>query len=666
MRWPETGFMHTLKQALFLAPQDKASGVNLHNPMPADVTPEVLNGDNGLAPGITRGGEKGLAETLAGTSQLLGKAKRAITGESDQTPADLITGQHHPTGIFGEAAPSDDEFAAHGTEEHVGKVMENVMEFMAGDEALKALTIPQKLQKIAAVAKFMEQHPFIAKMISKTASNKMIGSTVGNATISAAQTAAHGGDTSDVLKSAAIGGATGGTLEGATGALEKTLANRAAAKGVQTAADEFNIPLSAGQSTTGSVTQAVESALKKVPFVNTPFNKLAGAQNDAIQKAASDIADSIASKAASGTEAGEGIQNAISEAKNAAGKSYADAQQQISQAGAAQLPVPLSGQIADTAKKLLGDIELPDELSAGVKDVQGRQGAVDVLKNLAQDAGEDGTPRSMTWEQARRLKSQLFDLANSGESNVGKGALKQMTGAIDDSMQKALADSGSQGLADQFRAASNNYRAVNDAMDTSIIKRLMNKDPIEVGKYLLDNATPNSVNTLKQLAGSQMPQVQRGIFEEMFNRALSNPDGVVAGKVLQKEFQKLGPETAQAVFNPAQYNQIQRFVDLVGKVGLTPKTSLAKAASTVAGAGELGGVGLSILHGGLLLGSLKTGGTLLTARGLSKLMTSPGGINFMTKAITATQKGVNNPTARQALIGLMNYVTTQHANDSQD
>jgi hypothetical protein len=356
------------------------------------------------------------------------------------------------------------------------------------------------------------------------------------------------------------------------------------------------------------------------------------------------------------------IQNAVSEAKNAAGKAYADAQQQISQAGAANLPVPLQGQIASTAKKLLSDIELPEDLSAGVKDVQGRQGAVDVLKNLAQDTADDGTARTMTWEQARRLKSQLFDLANSGESNVGKGALKQMTAAIDDSMQKALADSGNSDLANQFRAAANNYRAVNDAMDTSIVKRLMNKDPIEVGKFLLDNATPNTIKTIKSLAGNQMPQIQRGIFEEMFNRALSNPDGVVAGKVLQKEFQKLGDETAQAVWKPADLGKIQRFVDLVGKVGLDgSKGSFGKI---IGGAAAGGAAGAELANPGAihLLANPKAlligGSTLLTGRTLAKLMTSPGGIETVTKALAAAPGNLRS----SALRGLMNYAVNNSNN----
>ena len=202
------------------------------------------------------------------------------------------------------------------------------------------------------------------------------------------------------------------------------------------------MPLSLAQKTASPIAQKVESILQKIPGASGKFTKLATSQDAAIKQAASDIADSIATKSGSVTESGEAIQDAINDTKSTAGKSYAAAQQQISDAGAAQLPVSFKGKSATSAKSLLAGIELPEELSAGVKDVQGRQAAVDVLKNLAQDTAEDGTERSMTWETARRLKSQLFDLANSGESNIGNGDIKQMTSAIDQSMQETLTSAG--------------------------------------------------------------------------------------------------------------------------------------------------------------------------------------------------------------------------------
>lgn len=639
----DSGFMATLKRALFLAPQDPNAIGNLHNPMPSDVTPEKLQTILPKDGTVSRGMEKGLTETMSGTSQLAQKGIEKATG---QNPSGK--------GLFGEAPATPAETEAKGGQEWTGKAVENVMEYMAGDEALKALTLPEKLQKIAAVAKFMEQHPYVAKMI---------GSSAKNAAISGTQSAAHGNDFSSGAVTGAISGPVAETVGTGLNKLGSSIASKVAGNATADAADEFGVPLSVGQKTASPIAQKVESVLQKVPWAGGKFTQLAGDQNAAIKDAANEIADSIATKSGtSATQTGEGIQNAINEAKNTAGKAYADAQQQISDAGAAQLPVPLKGTISDTAQKLLDNIQLPDELSAGIKDVQGRQAAVDVLKNLAKDTAEDGTPRSMTWEQARRLKSQLFDLANSGDSNVGTGAIKQMTSALDKSMQDTLVGAGKGDLAQQFQQASNHYRAINDALDTSIVGRLLKQDPIDVGHFLVNNASPNALNTLKQVAPTQMPQIQRGVWEELFNRALNNPDGVVAGKVLQKEFQKLGPETASALCNPAQLQKINRFVDLVGKTGLTGgKNSIGSIAAMSAAAGAGGAevaANPSTLKG-LLLHAPTAGGVLVGSKMLANLMTSPSGPELLTNALGKTAGAARS----KALIAIVNSLANQHAQD---
>jgi hypothetical protein len=634
------GFLHDL---VLGTPEEQANAGTGKDMVGEKVfSPQGRN--DALAPGLETGAEKGLTETLSGTSQLAQKGIEKLTGE-----------QSSGKGVFGEAPATATETEANGAGEFTGKAIENVMEFMAGDEALKGLSVGEKLKKMGTVAKFIEDHPFMAKLI---------GSSAKNAAIAGAQTAAHGGDFTSGAETGAVAGPVGETVGAGLSKLGSSISDSIANNSTKAAADEFGVPLTMGQQTGGNVAQATEAALQKVPFISD-FKNLATDQNTAIQKAAGDIADSIATSAGSATESGENIQNAITEAKTAAGKAYDAAQKQIANSGAAQLPVPLQGTIADTAKRLLDDIELPDEFSTGVKDVQGRQGAVDVLKNLSQAAADDGTPRSMTWEQARRLKSALRDMASSGDSNVGKGALKQMTAAIDDSMQKTLADSGNTDLAQQFRQASNRYRAVNDAMDTSVIKRLMNRDPIEVGKFLLDNATPNSIQTLKGVAGSQMPHVQRGIWEEMFNRALSNPDGVVAGKVLQKEFQKLGPETAQAVWNPQQLQKIQRFVSLVGKTGLASgKNSIgniaAMSAAGGAGAAELA-THPSALKG-VLIHAPSLGVMWVSAKMLARFMTSPTGPETLSHVLS----GASGTARSRAAVALVNYLANQHAANARN
>jgi hypothetical protein len=394
----------------------------------------------------------------------LGAAKALPRGLIELDNSAVHGLQHLGIGTNEKDVPIPDALQSKNTSQDIGGGIENILEFMYGEGELKAAGMGGKAMELAKTsdkfaamtktAKFLEENPKLANLL---------GNSIRQGTVSGAQTLAHGGSGEDALKSAAIGTGIGAAAEGAGLGLQKigsTISDAAAASPTAVtptaaAADEFGVPLSYGQQTGSPLAQNIEGQLKKLPFINTPFNKLAGAQNDAITKAADGIANDIAAKGGSATQTGEGIQNAINDAKGAASKVYGDALGKISANGAGDLPIPLKGNISDTAQKMLDSIQLPDDLSAGVQDVQGRQGAVNVLKNLANDTAEDGTPRTMTWEQARRLSSQISDMANTGDSNVGKGALKQMAGALKQSMQDTLTGSGNADLAQQFTQANN-------------------------------------------------------------------------------------------------------------------------------------------------------------------------------------------------------------------
>ena len=147
---------------------------------------------------VMRGAEKGLVQTLSGTSQLAGKAADQL-GLRHKSLTDLITDNGQPKGIFGEAPASDVETKPEGVAEHVGFISENLMEFIAGDEALKSLSLAQKLGVAVKIAKLSETSPTAAKLISAGLRATRTG------TVSAGQEAAHGGGTGDVATAGATG-----------------------------------------------------------------------------------------------------------------------------------------------------------------------------------------------------------------------------------------------------------------------------------------------------------------------------------------------------------------------------------------------------------------------------------------------------------------------------
>jgi hypothetical protein len=147
---------------------------------------------------VIRGAEKGFTQTLSGTSQLAGKAADKL-GLRHKGLTDLITDNGQPKGIFGEAPASAAETQPEGVAEHVGFIGENLMEFIAGDEALKSLSLAQKLGVAVKIAKLSESSPTAAKLISAGLRATRTG------TVSAGQEAAHGGDTGDVATAGATG-----------------------------------------------------------------------------------------------------------------------------------------------------------------------------------------------------------------------------------------------------------------------------------------------------------------------------------------------------------------------------------------------------------------------------------------------------------------------------
>lgn len=99
-----------------------------------------------------------------------------------------------------------------------GGFMESAMEFLMGDEALKSLSLADKLKKVAPILKQVETSPRLAQALEAA---------MRTGTVSGAQTLVKtGGDVGEAAKSAAVGGITGGVVQGAAGKLVDEIAAR--------------------------------------------------------------------------------------------------------------------------------------------------------------------------------------------------------------------------------------------------------------------------------------------------------------------------------------------------------------------------------------------------------------------------------------------------------
>ena len=90
-----------------------------------------------------------------------------------------------------------------------GNVIENILEFAGGDEALKGLSVADKATKLGKLASTLEKYPKVAQILAKQGA------------MGTAQAAAHGADAKDALEAGAVAGVGGAALEGAGNLLGK-------------------------------------------------------------------------------------------------------------------------------------------------------------------------------------------------------------------------------------------------------------------------------------------------------------------------------------------------------------------------------------------------------------------------------------------------------------
>jgi len=120
-------------------------------------------------------------------------------------------------------------FAPGNASQQTGAMIENIAEFMMGDEALKGLGLADKMKAIAPALKALEKFPALQAAI-------MTGLRQG--TVGAAQAFAHGADPGTALAEGAAIGATGGAMD-AAGTKVVNAVRRVAPDTVQIAGEEI-------------------------------------------------------------------------------------------------------------------------------------------------------------------------------------------------------------------------------------------------------------------------------------------------------------------------------------------------------------------------------------------------------------------------------------------
>lgn len=194
------------------------------------------------------------------------------------------------------------------TAQQVGAGIEGIGEFFIGDEALKGLSLAERLGLATRVAKLAESHPVVGKLIS-AGLNAVRSGTVGSV-----QGLAHGETAGQALKTGGVAAGTTGVLEGA-GSVIKALAPK-----TETIAGT-KIPVRASDSS--KLADAAEAVSRSKPLQQFDVEQTQPAARQAIGNVATDVKNAV-------TTMGTGVSGADTTAfqdavrEIAPGKSFAD------------------------------------------------------------------------------------------------------------------------------------------------------------------------------------------------------------------------------------------------------------------------------------------------------------------------------------------------------
>jgi hypothetical protein len=183
-------------------PEDKAKDDAFWNEQKNRMTTALSDNYKARAD-VPVGAAKAAGRSGVGIANLAIKGYDKVTGGDKPTLDSLITGKTGHEIEMPKSLESDGSFG-----QEAGGMFEGVLEFIAGDEALKTLSVAEKFGLGVKIAKLAEEHPAVAKLIHMGLNATRTG------VVSGAQEAVHGGDTGDVLTAAGTGALSSTASEG--------------------------------------------------------------------------------------------------------------------------------------------------------------------------------------------------------------------------------------------------------------------------------------------------------------------------------------------------------------------------------------------------------------------------------------------------------------------
>jgi hypothetical protein len=392
---------------------------------------------------------------------------------------------------------------AANTSEKIGKVGENVFEFLVGDEALKGLSLAEKAKHLAGVAKVLETSPKAAKAL-EIGANALRQGTVGGT-----QTLAHGGTLEDAATTGLVTGGVGAALEGA-----------------------------------GVGIKALKNFVTRNPQVEQMGRELVSGLTEG----------------ATPEQVARTVGKNVADAEEKMRSTYDAGFKKISAQGQS-VPVSIAGSpLQQTATDLLSDSKIPGTVAESLKGVIPDAEKIEpFLKQMSE------SKEVFSWDQMEATRQKIGETIRKlpWDSPIRPDLIK-VRYAIDDTFEKAAEKAGNADLSDQIKSLRGQYAQTNGLLEERAIETQRDKNPNARADVLRGKESVHDVNTLRRLIGpDNMKVVEGSMLDSMIQKASKN--GELQGRQLLRDFNKLGPDAKQAIWGE-RLPQIEQFMKQAGSL----------------------------------------------------------------------------------------------------
>lgn len=539
-----------------------------------------------------------------------------------------------------------------GGQEKLGAGLENIAEFVAGDEALKGLSLGDRLLQSGKIAKAVEKSPRLARALE-------IGmNAIRTGGVGTGQGLAHGQSLPEAAKTGAIAAGTGAAVETvAEGvnaisnavkdvkAVKPTPVTQSAAdtvpkaKPLQAAGEQVQTEAQAARDVAGKkVASAQEGVKKSVPKNITTDEEF---QQRALDARAKVPAKGFSQNPYDGKTFDElGPKEQATVAADAA---------KLKANETGQLPFPKNGNLTKAAKGVLSDIDSSSKL-AGIKDPDVAS-VEEMASHLAKGLDADGNPLSASPKEAesltRAFNSKIDALQSKAEAGGNATAvrhLKNLKGAFSDDLFDVYSQYGDPAAAAALKSANKEYAQIVDRQTSSPVKQFLGTASPERIPSMIVSQGHNAQSAVEGLVKDLSPegkQVLRDSVLQQIYKKNELPDGTINMQKARKQFYALG-DTAKALYGP-DLKPATDYLDAASKE-MTNRLEAAKQTST----------GKQITKKLIRLGATGTGAHALGAPGavamdtlaedLTNAFMNQGANGAVKIGISPTEKIVLSPT----------------------